>query len=62
MLFAGMRLMNESMRLAPSREVPHDIRVMVAGRGENAMTLLGTFVAGGEVVNALYTEAGEVIQ
>ncbi|MBS0473830.1 MAG: hypothetical protein JSR28_01620 [Proteobacteria bacterium] len=62
-LNAGMRLMNDdSAQFAPTQEPPQEIRVMVAGRGANAVRLIGTFVAAAEVAQALSAKASEVIQ
>lgn len=54
MLNAGLLLMNDaSSRLAPTAEPLVDSRVMVVGRGVNAVRLMNTFVAGAELAHSL---------
>jgi len=63
MLHAGLLLLNDSStRFAPNQEPPLDSRVMVAGRGANALLLMDTFAAGAVLARSLQSTAGEVIQ
>ena len=63
MLNAGLRLMNHaSGQFARTQGPPLDSRVMVAGRGANAVHLMNTFVAAAQAAQALSTTADQVIQ
>lgn len=63
MLTAGLRLMNDaSARFAGTQEHPLDSRVMVAGRGKNAVRVMSTFITATQTTKALSTGADEVIQ
>ena len=63
MLNAGLYLMNDtSGKFARTQEPLLDNRVMVAGRGANAVLLMNTFVAATQAIQALPTGADEVIQ
>ena len=63
MLNAGLYLMNDtSGKFARTQEPPLDSRVMVAGRGANAVLLMNTFFAATQAAQALSTGADEVIQ
>ena len=63
MLNAGLYLMNDtSGKFARAQEPPLDNRVMVAGRGANAVLLMNTFFAATQAAQALSTGADEVIQ
>lgn len=62
MLNAGLRLMNDaSGNFARTQEPPLDSRVMVAGRGANAVHLMNIFVAATHAAKALSTTADQAI-
>jgi hypothetical protein len=55
-LNAGLSVMNDtSARLAPTQEPMLESRVMVAGRGANAVRLMNTFIAGVTMASSLST-------
>jgi hypothetical protein len=63
MLNVGLRLMNDrSSRFASTQDLPNESRVMVAGRGANAVHLMNTFVAASAVAHSLAASAADVIQ
>jgi len=63
MLHAGLRLLSDSStRFAPDQDPPLDGRVMVAGRGANALLLMDTFAAGAVLARSLAATTGKVIQ
>ncbi len=63
MLDAGLRLMNgvlEARSSAP--EAVKELRVMVTGRGANAVHLMNTFVASAQMAQMLLPQADQAIQ
>ncbi|WP_152643520.1 hypothetical protein [Paracidovorax citrulli] len=63
MLDAGLRLMNGALEARSSApEAVKDLRVMVTGRGANAVHLMNTFVASEQMAQMLLPQADQAIQ
>ncbi len=63
MLDAGLRLMNGALEARSSApEAVKELRVMVTGRGANAVHLMNTFVASAQMAQMLLPQADQAIQ